>query len=93
MTILEPILYANGALRLTRHGAGKGDTVLLFTHHDGVVEQFTVPDAETRDLADDVETLCNRGVPVADVFAVLQRDFAPLGNAITPITSPNFYHD
>jgi hypothetical protein len=29
MTILEPTLYANGALRLTRHGAGKGGNVLV----------------------------------------------------------------
>lgn len=30
MTILEPTLYANGALRLTRHGTGKGGNVLVF---------------------------------------------------------------
>jgi hypothetical protein len=29
MTILEPILYANGTLRLTRHGRGKGGNILM----------------------------------------------------------------
>lgn len=29
MTIIDTTLYANGALRLSRHGAGKGDTVLV----------------------------------------------------------------
>lgn len=51
MTTLDPILYANGALRLTRHGKGRGETVLM---HVPSGRQFSVPDSETRDLADEI---------------------------------------
>lgn len=42
MTILEPILYANGALRLTRHGAGKGGNVLVLEGEH--TRQLDIPD-------------------------------------------------
>lgn len=90
MTILEPTLYANGALRLTRHGAGKGDTVLVYVPTNS---QFSVPDGETRDLTDEIEKRLGFMYP-DDVFDELQHDFADLPKAPTPpITGPNFYHD
>jgi hypothetical protein len=39
MTIIDTTLYANGALRLSRHGAGKGGNILV---HVATDEQFTV---------------------------------------------------
>lgn len=44
MTILTPILYADGALRLTRHGRGRGDTVLMRTWDN---RQITIDDDDT----------------------------------------------
>ena len=72
MTILEPTLYANGALRLTRHGAGKGDTVLLYTPTG---EQFTVPDGETRDLEQEIDKVLAVVDESAGVFDVLKDWF------------------
>ena len=44
MTIIDTTLYADGALRLSRHGAGRGDTVLLRTWDS---KQITIQDADT----------------------------------------------
>lgn len=44
MTIIDTALYANGALRLSRHGAGHGDTVLTRTW-DG--KSLTLADEDT----------------------------------------------
>ena len=42
MTIIDTTLYANGALRLSRHGAGKGGNVLTLV---STGEQTTLSDA------------------------------------------------
>ena len=42
MTIIDTTLYANGALRLSRHGAGRGGNVLT---HVPSGEQVSIPDA------------------------------------------------
>jgi hypothetical protein len=44
MTIIDTTLYANGALRLSRHGAGKGDTVLT---HVASGRQSRIVDEDT----------------------------------------------
>jgi hypothetical protein len=51
MTILEPILYANGALRLTRHGAGKGGNILVLeVDGEGTTEQVELTDQGVLDF-------------------------------------------
>ena len=53
MTIIDTTLYANGALRLSRHGAGKGGNVLRIEGalDGGEDEQFTIsPDVLLGDL-------------------------------------------
>lgn len=60
MTILEPILYANGALRLTDHGPRGGGLVLV---HVPTGEQVDIPNDYSGDarpgvldyLEDDIE--------------------------------------
>lgn len=47
MSTITPILYSDGLLRLTRHGIGKGETVLL---HVPTNAQLEVLDARTNDL-------------------------------------------
>lgn len=44
MTTLDPILYANGALRLTRHGPKAGGNILVLTHPDGRTDQCEIAD-------------------------------------------------
>ncbi len=54
MTILEPTLYANGALRLTRHGAGRGGNILVLeVDGHGATEQVEISD-DGADRIDDV---------------------------------------
>jgi hypothetical protein len=50
MTIIDTTLYANGALRLSRHGAGRGGNVLMLDHN-GTTDQCNLSDA----IADLVE--------------------------------------
>jgi len=54
MTIIDTTLYCNGALRLSRHGKGRGGNILLLTQGDGEggrhVEQITIPDAIVADV-------------------------------------------
>lgn len=58
MTIIDTTLYANGALRLSRHGAGRGGTVLM---HVPSGKQIDVPaeieDAVTIYLPRDVQVI------------------------------------
>lgn len=68
--------YANGRLRLTRHGDRAGGTVLMLIGHDGA--QFSVPDNETRDLVDEVTDMLACGYYPDDLFDELQAAFAPL---------------
>lgn len=76
MTIIDTTLYANGALRLSRHGAGRGGTVLT---HVPTGRQFTVPDNETADLADEIEKYAATSYGPESVFNRLARDFSPVG--------------
>jgi hypothetical protein len=41
MTIIDTAIYANGALRLSRHGAGRGGNVLV---HVPTGQQFPIQD-------------------------------------------------
>ncbi len=52
MPTFDTYLYANGALRLTRHGDRAGGTVLM---HVPSGQQFTVPDYRTNGLMTSVE--------------------------------------
>ena len=79
MTILEPLLYANGALRLTRHGAGRGDTVLVYDDTTfGRQRQFSVPDNETAYLQDEIKAWLGSGHPIWYAFDRMQHEFAPI---------------
>jgi hypothetical protein len=86
VTILEPILYANGALRLTRHGAGKGGTVLV---HVPTGRQVDIPDGE--ELA--VEQICveTDATNPAYVEGVID-DLRETYSWYKP-SAPNFYHN
>lgn len=66
MTIIDTTLYANGALRLSRHGAGRGDTVLQRTDATGFA--FTVPDAMTEGLANNLEALLEENRPIQHIW-------------------------
>ena len=82
MTTLDPILYANGALRLTRHGDRAGGTVLVYTDSvTGTSRQFAVPDNETVDLQDEIEAWLGSGHPVWYAFDRMQIEFADLPRA------------
>lgn len=51
MTTIDTTLYANGALRLTRHGAGRGGNVLLLVNNgNGRTEQCELTDAKADEL-------------------------------------------
>lgn len=52
MTIIDTTLYANGALRLSRHGAGRGGTVL---HLIETGEQLDIPDEIDKQVVTYVE--------------------------------------
>lgn len=54
MTTLDPLLYCDGKLRLTRHGDRAGGTVLM---HVPSNLQFDVPDDQTPLLVSDLEGL------------------------------------
>lgn len=102
MTILEPILYANGALRLTRHGAGKGDTVLVLDLGH-FTDQLDVPDDLTTPLQNNLEGFLadNPGAKPVSAFAAMCRlyDPGPWMHARDQIgdrrldRAPGFYHD
>ena len=66
MTIIDTTLYANGQLRLSRHGAGRGDTVLMRTDATGF--QFTIPDNLTEGAINEIEAELDDGVPVARIW-------------------------
>jgi hypothetical protein len=73
----DSYLYANGALRLTRHGDRAGGTVLVLTTCG---KQFSVCDAETRDLTDEIVKLVASTPDAEDVFDTLAdwfRDIYP----------------
>lgn len=70
MTDLLPLLYANGALRLTRHGPGRGDTVLM--HVPGGF-QFDVPDDETVFLVRDLEAVLLGGDTADEAWTGLRQ--------------------
>jgi hypothetical protein len=67
MTILDPILYANGALRLTRHGKGRGDTVLV---HAPSGLQVAIPEPEVRDVE---RVLDSKITDSADIFRFISN--------------------
>lgn len=76
MTIIDTTLYADGALRLAKHGAGRGDTVLTLTTCG---KQFTVPDNETADLEAGIgKMMKRRNIDPEDVFDTLQGWFADI---------------
>jgi hypothetical protein len=77
MTIIDPILYANGALRLTRHGAGKGDTVLVLELGGSVRDQLEVADDLTEPLQSNLEGLLEDGRSPVSAFAALTRLYDP----------------
>ncbi len=74
MTILEPVLYANGELRLTRHGAGKGGNVLMHTLSN---RQTGIVDADKADYRiTHMIQLGWRSGPIFDMLAFYERDQA-----------------
>jgi hypothetical protein len=73
MTIIDTTLYCNGELRLARHGAGRGGTVLV---HTATGKQFTVPDNETDDLVQEIgKVSARRNIDPEDVFDTLKGWF------------------
>jgi hypothetical protein len=83
MTILEPILYANGALRLTRHGAGKGGNIFM---HVPSGQQVEVSDR----VADNIDQALSKEPtdhPLYYFFGVKE------GVALQQKRSPGFYHN
>lgn len=65
MTTIDTTLYADGALRLARHGAGKGGTVLMLT---ATGEQVDIPDHIERDVVAYVEGDIRLGIGAAVAF-------------------------
>lgn len=64
------LLYANGALRLTRHGDRAGGTVLM---HVPIGFQFDVPDDETAFLVRDVEAALLDGQDAEETWTGLRQ--------------------
>ena len=69
MTIIDTTLYANGALRLSRHGAGKGGDILV---HTATGKQLELP--EDSDAAAIIaDELANGYGPVAIFNEIARR--------------------
>lgn len=78
MTIIDTTLYANGALRLSRHGAGRGGNVLRIEGalDGGTDEQFTVsPDVLLGDLDRLLVNDLNLGLPERMTYEDAKRRF------------------
>lgn len=71
MTIIDTTIYANGALRLSRHGAGKGGDVLVL-EHDGRTSQFDVKPGLTREMLAHLVGRLNGGQGPWVVFDALE---------------------
>lgn len=56
MTIIDTTLYANGALRLSRHGAGKGGNVLV---HVASGQQVEITDEGAERIAEVDQNFAN----------------------------------
>lgn len=65
MTTIDTTLYADGALRLSRHGAGKGGTVLLLT---ATGAQVDIPEALERDVVAYMEGDIRLGIGAETAF-------------------------
>lgn len=71
MTDLDPILYCNGKLRVTRHGdRGGGTSVVFVDPGDGFAypQQFDVPDERTEGLLAALDAAQNAWNEPAYVF-------------------------
>lgn len=100
MTILEPILFFNGALRLTRHGAGQGGNVLVFDKGDST-EQFEIADDAVTAVAQSVGLhdrnnaysaragLAHLIVSAAAVFATAKAIYSIEGRAAAVAEEPS----
>lgn len=69
MTLIDTTLYADGALRLSRHGAGKGGDVLA---HTATGKQLELPD-NNEAAAIIADELANGYEPVAIFNEVARR--------------------
>lgn len=76
MTILEPVLYANGALRLTRHGAGRGGNILVLERDDGTTDQVELPEDKLQDAVIQLNHMNGR-VSGDILFGAIKRIYAP----------------
>jgi hypothetical protein len=72
MTIIDTTLYANGALRLSRHGAGRGGNVLV---HVPSGKQLQIEDADGAhyQITRMVELGWREG-PIYDMLEFWERD-------------------
>jgi len=82
MTIIDTTLYANGALRLSRHGAGRGGNVLTLVHSDNHTEQLQLTDQGVVDF----NNLMTRYAAAVDT-PVDEGDAVPLFRAAARIFS------
>jgi hypothetical protein len=67
MTIIDTTLYANGALRLSRHGAGRGGDVLVDTVSGKQIELPPTIDIDLLDLG--IEQMADAGVRPSTIMA------------------------
>lgn len=100
MTILEPTLYADGALRLTDHGPRGGGIVLLSTL-DGTQLDLPYKHAESgavmRPWLDSyISSLVRTNRPVCEIIELVAEVYGPLGrlHKTEPVASnsPDWYH-
>lgn len=70
MTTIDTTLYADGALRLSRHGAGKGGTVLMLT---ATGEQVDIPERFERDVIFYFEQDLNDGFAASVAFSAVKH--------------------
>ncbi len=72
MTIFEPTLYANGALRLTRHGPRGGGNILMHVPSGRQVEIADADKADYRII--NMIQLGWRDGPIYDMIAFYEHD-------------------
>lgn len=78
----DSYLYANGALRLTRHGKGRGGNVLVFEHDDGKIDQCELAD-DKADILDRIENASGKltEADARSVFDVIRSVHAIPGSS------------
>jgi hypothetical protein len=73
MTTLTPILFCDGAVRLTQHGPKAGGTAVVFeTKHNGTA-QIDLADEETAGALDLLDQLAGRGWTPSGIYSTLNE--------------------